>query len=140
MRSKIGCEGLHVKVTKEYVEIIYLKSNFSNGLQESDCKIIFTGWERAPVRNDEDARPSKKVQGHSGNLCCVLVPVLNWQPGGHHIAVVDRLHLYRRSNYLNFNSQISVLCYLVDIVTVNPCVKKLVQRVQKGHNLSKFLQ
>ena len=101
MRSKISdVKGLHVKVTKEYTDIIYLKSNFSKGLQEYEVKSSSQVGTGAPVRNDKDARSSKKVQGHGGNLCCVLVPILDRQARGHHVAVVDRLHLDRRSNSL----------------------------------------
>ena len=45
------------------------------------------------MRNDEYAGARKEVQGHGGDLRGVLVPVLHWQAGGHHVAVVDSLHL-----------------------------------------------
>ena len=92
------------------------------------------------MRNDKDARSSKKIQGHGCDLCCVLVPVLDRQARGNHVTVVDSLHLDTgyQTNFIQFLK--SVLYYLVDIVTVNSCIKKLIQRVQKGHNLSEILQ
>ena len=46
-----------------------------------------------PVGNDKDAGPGEEVQGHGGDLCRVLVPVFHGQARGHHVTIVDCLHL-----------------------------------------------
>ena len=68
------------------------------------------------VRNDEGSRSCHKIQSHGGNLRCVLVAVLDRKSTGHHVAVVDGLHL-------------------VDVVVVDPGVEHLVQVVQQCDHL-----
>ena len=46
-----------------------------------------------PVRDHEEGGARQEVEGHGGDLSRVLVTVLDRQPAGHHVAVVDGLHL-----------------------------------------------
>ena len=65
----------------KYVEIIYLKSNFSKGLQESDCKIMFTGWKNGHLwgttKMQDPARRSKAIVAISA---ACLFPFLTGRP------------------------------------------------------------
>ena len=69
-----------------------------------------------PVGDHEEGGAGEQVQRHSRDLSRVLVAVPDREPAGHHVAVIDRLHL-------------------VHVISVDPGVEKLVQRVEEGHHL-----
>ena len=73
--------------------------------------------------NDKDAGPGEEVQGHGGDLCRVLVPVFHGQARGHHVTIVDRLHLDGITTQFCFSSG---LFHLVNVITVNSGVKEFV--------------
>ena len=64
------------------------------------------------VGDDKVDGAFEEVKGHAGDLVGMPVAVPQGQPAGHHVRVVDGLHL-------------------VDVVALDPGVKQLVQRIQK---------
>ena len=61
----------------------------------------------------------------------MLVPILDRQTRGHHVAVVDGLHL------VDICPDIFLTIYLssVDVVVIYPGIEELVEGVEEGDNL-----
>ena len=86
------------------------------------------------MRDDEDPGAGHQVQRHRRDLRRVLVPVLDRQPAGHHVAVVDRLHLVDTCQDIYLTIYLSSV-HLVDVVVVYPGVEELVEGVEEGDDL-----
>ena len=64
----------------------------------------------------------------------MLVLVLHRQPAGHHVAVVDGLHLVDICPDIFLTIYLSSV-HLVDVVVIYPGIEELVEGVEEGDNL-----
>ena len=97
----------------------------------------------------------QEVQCHGGNLRSVLVSILLGDPGGHHVGVIDRVHLQtskcKRPDWSNLTnpSQSEALfittrpryhheiSHLEDVILAQATVKHLVEGVEECHHLNR---
>ena len=64
----------------------------------------------------------------------MLVLVLHRQPAGHHVAVVDGLHLVDICQDIFLTIYLSSV-HLVDVVVIYPGIEELVEGVEEGDHL-----